>query len=78
LASLLSSGGGLLGQMPLSLAQTLEPVLQHHGLETRLLMGESHTEQAQGPLKEQQLKAMIIGDSYFISYLFTVEEMHKR
>lgn len=78
LSTLLSSGGGLLGQMPASLAQALAPVLQHHGLETNILYGESHTGQAQGPLKEQALKALIIGDSYFISYMFSIEEMSKR
>jgi len=78
LYELLRSGGGLLGQMPQTLAEACVPVLEWHGLETKVLLGQSHTEQAQGPLKHQKLEALLIGDSYFISYMFSVEEMAAR
>lgn len=78
LYELLRSGGGLLGQMPQALAEACVPVLERHGLETKVLLGQSHVDQAQGPLKHQKLQALLIGESYFISYMFTVEEMAAR
>jgi len=78
LYELLSSGGGLLGQMPQALADALVPVLERHGLETKVMQGQSHTSLVEGPLKQQKLQALLIGDSYFISYMFSVEEMAAR
>jgi hypothetical protein len=76
LASLLTSGGGLLGQMPESLAVRLEEILLRHGLEVKLLHDAPHA-QPQGPMKDQTLHALLIGESYFISYAFSFEEMGK-
>ncbi|MCS6834795.1 MAG: hypothetical protein NZ750_02115 [Anaerolineae bacterium] len=78
LYELLVSGGGLLGQMPQALAEACAPILERHGLETKVLFGRSHTDQAQGPLKHQKLQTLLIGESYFISYTFSVEEMVAR
>jgi hypothetical protein len=77
LTTLLKSGGGLLGQMPQPLANRLEKVLQAHGLETNLMVGEAHAPDAKSPLKDQPLTALIIGESYFISYAFSFDEMGK-
>jgi hypothetical protein len=76
LASLLTSGGGLLGQMPESLAVQLQQVLVRHGLEVRLLHDKPHA-QPQGPMKDQALNVLLVGESYFISYAFSFEEVGK-
>lgn len=76
LANLLMSGGGLLGQMPESLAVRLEEILLRHGLEVKLLHDAPHA-QPQGPMKDQALHVLLIGESYFISYAFSFEEMGK-
>lgn len=72
LLSLMTSGGGLLGQMPLPLAQRLERALAAHGCETKLLQGEIP---AKPPLPHQALQVLVVGESYFVSYAFSVEEM---
>ncbi len=73
LHSLLTGGGGLLGQMPINLAENLAKMLEAHGLETKLMMGE-HREHT-SPLKDQQMTAFIFGKSYVLSYAFSFEEM---
>lgn len=76
LFSLLISGGGLVGQMPQSLAEALANVFTAHELETKLMVGEKaqHT----SPIKDQKMSALIIGKSYFLSYAFSFEEMASR
>jgi hypothetical protein len=74
LETLFKSGGGLLGQMPKPLAENLVPVLERHGLEHKLMVGEPH---AKPPMKGQQLTALLLGDSYFVSFMFSVDEMGK-
>jgi hypothetical protein len=78
LAALARSGGGLLGQMPRPLADKLVPVLDRHGLENRVMFGQAHTKQATGPLASQTLQALLLGESYFISYAFSFEIMRGR
>lgn len=74
LMTLLASGGGLLGQMPLPLALRLERALQAHGLETKLLQGEIP---AKPPVAGQTLQVFVLGDSYFVSHAFSFEEMRR-
>lgn len=73
LVTLLKSGGGLLGQMPLPLANALDPVLQAYGLETKIMQGQ-HANDHDSPIKDQQMTALILGDSYFLSYAYSFEE----
>lgn len=69
LADLVRSGGGLLGEMPASLADGLERALQHHGLETHRVAGEK----SDGPA----MKLMLLDDSYVLAMDFTIEELGK-
>lgn len=74
LATLFNSGGGLVGQMPSSLADRMVKVLEKHGLEHKVMYGEPH---AKPPLPDQQLAVLMIGESYFVSFAFSIEEMGK-
>ncbi len=74
LATLLQSGGGLLGQMPLPLAERLTLVLEHHGLEHKVMVGEPHLK-PRSP--DQPLSVLLMGESYFISFMFSFDEMGK-
>lgn len=74
LATLFNSGGGLVGQMPSSLAERIVTVLEKHGLEHKVMHGEPH---AKPPLPDQQLAVLLIGESYFVSFAFAVDEMGK-
>lgn len=78
LVDLFSSGGGLAGQMPEPLAEALAKILEKHGLESKLLKGQAPQERHDNPiLRQQQTKILMIGESYFIANLFSVEEMGK-
>ncbi len=77
LVELFQSDGGLVGQMPLSFAQKLEKVLQHHGLETKIIEGEEPEPIAKG-VYDNLAQVLLIGTSYFVSYSFSVEELAKR
>ncbi|QPC83567.1 hypothetical protein G4Y79_04055 [Phototrophicus methaneseepsis] len=77
LLTLLTSGGGLLGQMPKSLADALVPVLTHHGLETKVMLDVPQVAKAEGPLRDQDLQVLLIGHSYFVSYAFSFDEVGK-
>jgi hypothetical protein len=74
LATLLQSGGGLLGQMPKPFADRLIPVLEHHGLEHNVIVGEPHMKPR---FADQPLSVLLMGESYFISFMFSFEEMGK-
>jgi hypothetical protein len=74
LETLFKSGGGLLGQMPKTLAERLVTVLERHGLEHKVMLGEQHLKP---PMKDQSLRALLIGESYFVSFAFSVDEMGK-
>lgn len=78
LATLLMSGGGLLGQMPAPLAENVIKVLARHGLEHHAIEDKAYIENAEGPMRNQPVTALIIGDSYFLSHMFTVEVMRGR
>lgn len=74
LLTLLSSGGGLLGQMPLPLAQRLARALEAHQLETKIM---EDAPPARPPMDGQRLQVLLLGESYFISWAFSFEEMGK-
>jgi hypothetical protein len=74
LETLFKSGGGLLGQMPSSLAERIIKVLEKHGLEHKVMHGEPHLKP---PIKEQPLQVLLVGESYFVSFAFSVDEMGK-
>lgn len=78
LFTLFEEGGGLLGQMPMPLAERLVSVMEKHGLETKIIEGENPADKNHNPMvTNQKIKALFIGASYFISYAFSVEEMGK-
>ncbi|KXK50412.1 MAG: hypothetical protein UZ13_02421 [Chloroflexi bacterium OLB13] len=74
LLSLLQSGGDLLGQMPLSLAQSLAAVLELHGLETHMV-SEPLKPDEHG--RSRQRKVLILDESYVIAFDFSVEYLGK-
>lgn len=74
LATLLASGGGLLGQMPQPLADAIAPILARHGLEHKIMVGEPHVTPR---TPDQPLKVLLMGESYFISFMFSFDEMGK-
>lgn len=78
LVSLLESGGGLLGQMPASLAQRIVQVLTHHGLEHKLVSGTPEVAIHKNPmLQDAKLPLLLLGDSYIIAYSFSFDELGK-
>lgn len=81
LATLLESGGGLLGQMPQPLADRLVPVLEHHGLEHKVMVGEPPVKprfaDSEAHRRSQPLSVLLMGESYFISFMFSFDEMGK-
>jgi len=78
LYTLFAEGGGLLGQMPKPLAGKLIPMLEQHGLETKVIEGENPADKNKNPMVDSQtIKVLFIGSSYFISYAFSVDELGK-
>lgn len=76
LHSILSAGGGLVGQMPAPLAESVVKVLEHHGFETRTAEGEAYTERNDHKqLQPQPLSVLTFGASYFVSYAFSFDVM---
>lgn len=75
LLDLLGSGGGLLGEMPRPLAERMVKVLEHHGLEHKLVEGEDTGEDEHG--RSRQHKLLLIDQSYLIALDFTVDELGK-
>ncbi|MGB1288649.1 MAG: hypothetical protein ACPG7F_19095 [Aggregatilineales bacterium] len=73
LETLFRSGGGLMGQMPQSLADALIPVLEKHGLEYKIIEGEQSKS-----VMNQRHKVLVMGQSYFVSYAFSFDEMRGR
>lgn len=79
LATLLASGGGLLGQMPEPLANKVLPVLEHHGLEHKITQDKAYIDVHDNPgLLQSELNVLLIGESYFVSYAFSFDEMRGR
>lgn len=75
LVDLLGSGGGMLGEMPQPLAERMAKVLDHHGLEHKLVMDETPDKDEHG--RSQLRKLLLIDDSYVIALDFSVEELGK-
>lgn len=77
LQTLLSSGGGLLGQMPEPLAEKIIKVLEHHGLETKTAQGTAYISQHDNPaLLQQRPEVLLFGASYFVAYAYAIDEFH--
>ncbi len=78
LVTLLTSGGGLLGQMPQPLADRLVKVLEKHALEYKALSDTATPDIHDNVmLKGQKAKALQVGDSFFIANAFSIEELGK-
>lgn len=78
LLSLLQSGGGLLGQMPESLARRVVTALEHHKLEHKVMVGTPHVDTSKNPyLQGAPLSLLLLGDSYVIAYAFSFDEIGK-
>lgn len=69
LLDLVKSGGDLLGEMPHPLADRMETVLQHHGLETKLLEAENKD--------RPPMQVMLMDDSYVVAMDFSIDELGK-
>lgn len=79
LSSLIASGGGLLGQMPSTLAERVLKVLAHHKLETKTAEGTPYIKVHDNPaLLQMNLKVLLFGGSYFVAYGFSIQEMKGR
>lgn len=79
LVTLLTSGGGLLGQMPQPLAQRIVPVLEHHGLETMTQQGKPYVQVHDNPALVSMIpEVLLMGGSYFVAYGFSFEVMQGR
>jgi hypothetical protein len=75
LVNLLTSGEGILGQMPLPGAERMQKILEHHGMTARLETMPLETEDEHG--RSRLAKLLGIDDSYFVALDFTVDEMGK-
>jgi hypothetical protein len=78
LVDLLSSGGGLLGEMPRSAAERMARVLAHHGLQARLEQLEPERDPVDEHGRSQMWQMLGIGDSYFVALSFAVDRMQGR
>lgn len=77
LVDLLRSGGGILGTMPMTLAQRMARVFEHHGMSAQL---EGDTERADTDEHGRSTlwKLLGVGDSYFVALDFAVDAMSRR
>lgn len=73
LLDLLTSGGGLLGEMPKPLAERMNKVLTHHKLETKL-MEASKIGMSEDSHSIRQ-SALLIDDSYMVATTFSVDAL---
>ena len=79
LSTLFESGGGLIGQMPAPLAEHVIKILEHHNLEYKTAEGEPYIKLHDNPaLLQTKLKVLLFGNSYFVSYGFSIQEMKGR
>ncbi|MDQ7025709.1 MAG: hypothetical protein Q9P01_02030 [Anaerolineae bacterium] len=76
LSTLFESGGGLIGNMPEALANRIVKVLEHHGLEHKITQDTPYIQLHDNPaLLQTQLKVLLVGGSYFVTYAFSIQEM---
>lgn len=79
LSALFESGGGLIGQMPASLAKRVVTVLGHHNLEYKTAEGEPYIKKHDNPaLLQSAVRVLTIGTSYFVGYGFSFQQMQGR
>ncbi|MEL7433282.1 MAG: hypothetical protein AAFN11_04990 [Chloroflexota bacterium] len=79
LSALFESGGGLLGQMPTSLANRVIKILEHHNLEYKTAEGDPYIKKHDNPaLLQSTVQVLTIGSSYFIGYGFSFQQMQGR
>ena len=71
LGTLLGRGSGLLGEMPVPMAEKVKDLLERYGYEVNLL----DSEQKDPPL---QFKLLVIDDSYFIAQMYSVDYLKTR
>ncbi len=71
LGTLLERGSGLLGEMPISMAEKVGALLERYGYEVNLL----DTEQKDPPI---QFKLLVIDDSYFIAQMYSADYIKTR
>lgn len=70
LGTLLAGGYGLLGEMPLPLANTVKSLLEQYGLTVNFV--ESETDEPPG------FKLLVMDDTYFIGQIFNAEPLQGR
>lgn len=75
LVNLLASGRGTLGTFPKPAAERLAKVLRHHGLRVTTDEEPFETEDEHG--RSRLMTLLGIGDSYFVTVDFSVEQMGK-
>ncbi|MFW5748336.1 MAG: hypothetical protein ACOCYT_01850 [Chloroflexota bacterium] len=68
LYEMFTSGGALIGEMPLPLAEKLVPVLEAQNLETRLVKGEK-------PKEQPPMKLLLLDESYAVAMDFAVDPL---
>jgi hypothetical protein len=68
LVELLQDGGGLLGEMPLPLAERMAKALEHHELETNIIKGK---------IEDPPMQLMLLDHSYIIAMSFSVDILGK-
>jgi hypothetical protein len=78
LVNLLSSGSGLLGEMPRSAAQRMAKALEHHELTAKLVGAEAEKAATDEHGRSTQWKLLGVGDSYFVALDFAVDVMGKK
>jgi hypothetical protein len=78
LSTLFESGGGLIGNMPEALANRIIKVLEHHKLEHKITQDTPYVKLHDNPgLLEMEVKVLLFGASYFVSYGFSIQENKK-
>lgn len=73
LITLLASGGDLVGQMPIPLAENLAKAFEAHGAETRAIAKPIEEEDEHG--RSRLRKVLLLDESYIIAFDFTVETL---
>ena len=71
LGTLLERRNGLLGEMPISMAEKVADLLKRYGYEVNLL----DTEQKDPPI---QFKLLVVDDSYFIAQMYSADYLKTR
>jgi hypothetical protein len=74
LHTLLTSGGGLLGEMPRPLADRLSNIMEAHGLETRTFFEEEVPDEHG---RERKRRVMLLDDAFIVAFDFTIERLGK-